>query len=186
MTLSLRLDPKTKFILDFVSRIKGQNITTVVERAIKETADGTGIGPRFDEFGSEIGQETWSKFWDPSEGVRTLKLIACPYYPTTFDEDELKAFTDAHREFFYVGSRGNEPRRAFVDILWPKIEDYLAIWREKKSTDYWAAGEAMKADLGVARVQAPDWPTKPKLPERPAAPARTPASEPDLEDDIPF
>lgn len=186
LTLSLRLDPKTKFIVDFMSRIKGQSITTAVERSIKETADRLPIRSTVDDFGNEIREGMWSEFWDPSEGVRTLKLIACPYYPTTFDEDELKAFTEAHRDFFYVRNAGKEPRRAFVDILWPKIEEYLAIWREKKSTDYWAAGEAMKEDLAAARVQAPDWPIKPKLPERPAAPAPTTASQADLEDEIPF
>ena len=29
-TLSLRLDPKTKFILEFVARINGQTLTTVI------------------------------------------------------------------------------------------------------------------------------------------------------------
>ncbi len=38
MALLLRLDPKTRFILELTARIKGQSITTVVERAIKETA----------------------------------------------------------------------------------------------------------------------------------------------------
>lgn len=187
LTLSLRLDPKTKFIVDFMARIKGQSITTVVERAIKETADGLGIGPQWDpEARAEITQETWSDFWDPSDGVRTLKLIASPYYPTTFDEDELKAFTEAHREFFYLDNRKNLPRRAFVDILWPNIEDYLEIWREKKSTDYWAAGEAMKADLDAARLLAPEWPRGPSVPAKPAAKVPTSSAVPDFDDEIPF
>ena len=113
LTLSLRLDPKTKFILDFVARIKGQSITTVVERAIKETADGLGIGPKWDSDGNEAYQPTWSEFWDPDEGIRTLKLLDNSGYPTSFDEDELKAFTLAHWPFFYLDHRGNETRRGF-------------------------------------------------------------------------
>jgi hypothetical protein len=184
LTLSLRLDPKTKFILDFVARIKGQSITTVVERAIKETADGLGISS-WDEDSRTSYQATWSNFWDPSDGVRTLRLLANSGYPTTFDEDELKAFTLAHWQFFYLDRDGDQPKRVFIDILWPKIDKYLEIWREKKSSDYWAAGEAMKADLAAARVAGPDWPPKPTTP---AKPARRDASSPlpDFDDEIPF
>ena len=177
LTLSLRLDPKTKFILDFVARIKGQSITTVVERAIKETADGLGIGS------DHAYQQSWSDFWDPNEGVRTLKLLGNAYYPTSFDEDELKAFTVAHSDFFYT--KGNEPRRGYLEVLWPRMENYIEIWREKKSTDYWAAGEAMKADLLAARVNPPDWPPKTNPSSKPA---RTDPSgpPPEFDDEIPF
>ena len=187
LTLSLRLDPKTKFILDFLARIKGQSITTVVERALKETADGLGLGPAHDHEGDPIPQQKWSKFWDPSEGIRTLRLIESPYYPTTFDEDEIKVFVEAHKEFFYLDWMRPEPRRAFVDILWPKIEEYLEIWREQKSVDYWAAGKAMKADLTAAGLETPEWPRKSSATSAPTAKAPAPAAGPGLDDDeIPF
>ena len=173
-SLSLRLDPKTKFILEFMARIKGQSITTVVERGIKEVADRAGLGPPWDERGNETEQTTWADFWDPSEGVRVLKLLANPHYPTTFDEDELRSFTMVHWKFFYESSTGTTPRRPFVDILWPSNEKYLQIWRDKKSEDYWAAGEAMNADLSSARVAGPDWPPKKKQ------------SEFDPDEEIPF
>jgi hypothetical protein len=43
-TLSLRLDPKTKFMLDFLARVQGQSITTVVERAVAKVAADVGVG----------------------------------------------------------------------------------------------------------------------------------------------
>ena len=185
MTLSLRLDPKTKFIVEFVARIKGQSLTTVVERAIKDAAGGVTIGPEYDDRGDPIPSSNWADFWDASEGVRTLGLITDSAYPTTFDEDELKDFTVAHRPFFYTDARGFEPRRSFVDILWPKIEVYLKIWHETKRTDFWAAGEAMKADLAAARVAAPDWPPKSPPPAKPAAKGAEPSSSDPLSG-IPF
>ena len=127
LTLSLRLDPKTKFIV-------------VVERAIKETADNLTIGGVYDDRGHLEHASTWSDFWDPEEGVLMLKLFSEHDYPTTFDEDELKGFASAHRPFFYTDAHGSQPRRATVEILWPNIDKYLAIWRDKKRTDYWAAG----------------------------------------------
>jgi hypothetical protein len=149
-TLSLRLDPKTKFTLEFVARIKGQTLTTIVERAIRESCDQVTIGK---DFGFN-----WQNFWDPEEGVRTLKLLACEDYPSTYDEDDLREFTKTHWDFFYISEKAKMPRRGFVEILWPKIEDYRRIWREQRDSDYWAAGKAMAADLSAAKVRAPTWP----------------------------
>jgi hypothetical protein len=148
-TLSLRLDPKTKFSLEFVARANGQTLTTVVERAIRSSCDEVKIGS--DEF-------NWQHFWDPDEGMRTLKLLACDAYRSTYDEDELRQFTVEHWRFFYVCQAADKPRRAYVQILWPKIEEYQRIWREQRESNYWAAGEAMAADLSAAHVAGPTWP----------------------------
>jgi predicted HicB family RNase H-like nuclease len=43
-TLSLRLDPKLRFAVEFIARLRGQTITTAVERAIKDAADSAVIG----------------------------------------------------------------------------------------------------------------------------------------------
>src|ERR1700730_6798082 len=79
-TLSLRLDPKTKFTLEFVARINGQTITTVVERAIRESCDRVKI--RGVDGGDFSDLCNWQGFWDPEEGVRTLRLLASPDYPS--------------------------------------------------------------------------------------------------------
>jgi hypothetical protein len=152
-TLSLRLDPKTKFTLEFVARIKGQTLTTIVERAIRDSCDQVTIG-------SNYGNEkfSWQSFWDPDEGVRTLKLLACNDYTSTYDEDDLKAFVKEHWEFFYFSENAEAPHRAFVRILWPKIDDYRRIWHEQRDSDNWAAGKAMAADLLAAKVSPPMWP----------------------------
>ena len=170
-TLSLRLDPKTKFILDFVSRIRGQTITTVVERAIRDSSDAVKIyreGP--DREGSP-----WQYFWDTEDGVRTLKLCAEPDYPTTYEEDELMSFVKFHKPFFYVVGRSDEPNRGFVQMLWPKIEEYQRIWRDERGQDYWAAGKAMAADLRAANLKPPSWP-----------PEKKPDQAKELDDEIPF
>ena len=173
-TLSLRLDPKTKFMLDFMARVQGQSITTVVERAVHKVAAGVSVAP-FDE-----DDKTWASFWDASEGVRNLNLIGDSHYPTNFEEDELLSFAKTHWPFFYTSDRATTPRRPYVDILWPKIDHYLGLWRSLRQSNYWAAGEAMKADLEAARVAAPDWPinAKPKGPRE--------SFSADLDDEIPF
>jgi hypothetical protein len=169
-TLSLRLDPKTKFMLDFMSRVQGQSITTVVERAVQKVAAGVS----FADYNS--ADRTWATFWDASEGVRTLNLIGDADYPTNFEEDELLSFAKTHWPFFYTSERATSPRRAFVDVLWPKVDVYLNLWREKRQTNYWAAGEAMRVDLEAARIAAPEWPAK----------ATTEPTTIELNDEIPF
>jgi hypothetical protein len=154
-TLSLRLDPKTKFTLEFASRIKGQTITTLVERAIRSSCDEIELYPEGFK-GQEAG--TWKTFWDPDEGVRTLKLCAAKDYPTTYEEDELMSFVKAHQSFFYDDERRYEINRLFVRVLWPKIEEYHSIWQERRGEDYWAAGRAMAADLSAAKIKSPNWP----------------------------
>jgi hypothetical protein len=180
-TLSLRLDPKIRFTLEFLARVRGQSITSVVEHAIRETATSNGIGPRYDDRGNETLQKTWSDFWDPSEGIRALNLLANDNYPTTFDEDRLRQFTLSHWQFFYTNQEGLTPRRAYVDILWPRIQEYLHIWEETKAENYWAAGEAMMGAIRAARVAPPtNWPPVPN-----AKPKR-PSVVDELDDDIPF
>lgn len=177
-TLSLRLDPKTRFVLEFVSRIRGQSITTVVERAIKEASSEVSVGPTWDERGNPQEPNTWQDFWDPDEGVRTLKLLANSAYPTTFEEDELRAFTLAHHEFFYTNDRGHTPNKAQTNVLWSKIDKYLELWRETKATDYWACGKLMVQHLSAAGLSHPNWPRSPTSPSRDFSQ--------DLDDEVPF
>jgi hypothetical protein len=180
-TLSLRLDPKIRFMLEFLARVRGQSITSVVEHAIRETAGMNGIGPQYDDRGNDILQKTWSDFWDPSEGVRALNLLANDSYPTTFDEDRLRQFTLSHWQFFYTRQDGMTPRRAYVDILWPRVQKFLSLWEETKAENYWAAGEAMIDAIRAARIAPPaNWPPA----EAPKA--KRPPVVDELDEDIPF
>ena len=182
--LSLRLDPKTKFMLDFISRVKGQSITTAVERAITQVADSARIGTKCDSFGNEEGGSSWADFWDASEGIRTLTLIAFDGYPTTFDEDELLEMVRAHSQFFYRDPLTMKNyNRAYIDILWPNISEYVTNWRETKSKDYWAAGKTMRMAIQAANVHPPDWPPPPQIRTISASPGR---HSQDLDDEIPF
>jgi hypothetical protein len=171
-TLSLRLDPKTRFVLEFVSRVRGQSITTAVERAIREAASNIVLEP------SESELRNWIDFWDPDEGVRALKLLGDARYPTTFEEDELRAFALAHQEFFYANEGTRTPYSAYVNILWPRMDEFLSIWREERSTDYWAAGRAMANALEAADLSAPEWPRPTK--------ETLGSFDKELDDEIPF
>lgn len=153
-TLSLRLDPKVKFMLDFMARVNGQNITTAVERAVLLAADNAKIGADDDV------RRSWANFWDIDEGVRTVKLLSDQDYPKNFAEDELVSFFKDHWEFFYIDQSKRGVHRYYIELLWPKLDEYLEIWRSERQTNYWAAGKAMKADIEKAGIAAPVWPRK--------------------------
>lgn len=89
-------------------------------------------------------------------------------------------FVRAHPEFFYADAPRGRLNRGFVAILWPRMPEYVDLFRTTRHDHYWAAGKAMQKALSAAGVQAPEWP--PKEPKA-AAPRSRSA---DLDDDIPF
>lgn len=169
-TLTIRLDPKTRFMLDFVARLRGQSITTVVERAISDAANRATIE---DEFSRE--PLTWRDYWSVFEGERALKIAKEPELHPTFEEERRLAFCREFWPFFFSGNRNGDIRTGYVEVLWPRIDEFVELYENTKTTNYFAAGEAMKAALLTANVAPPDWPSKAKAPV-----------DRSLDDEIPF
>ena len=161
--LSLRLDPKDKFILDYICRVSGMGITTVIERAIQNFAN-TALS----------GAPAWDRFWHVSEGVRTLRMLMSQSVPTTYDEDEIIQFVYRYAEFFFIlpeverledGNIGVsiEPgktldRPDFIEVLWPNIRDYIEISKGEKEPLLNLVEYAMTGDLIEAGINPPgDW-----------------------------
>lgn len=176
--LSIRLDPKTKFILDFVVRMKGVRTTDLVARAIKELADSTRI--RGNDARGRDYEKSWLDYWHPEEGVRTLNLIFDSDITTTFDEDELADFVRQHWEFFFISADYKNPAPTFVQVLWPEVQKYLDHWRENKSRSRWATGDLMLKAIKAADMRGPVWP---RQTSKPSVPTKVNS---DLDDEIPF
>jgi hypothetical protein len=68
-----------------------------------------------------------------------------------------------------------------IEVLWPRIDEFVDLWTRTKTTDYFAAGKAMQEAIREARLKAPDWPIK----HTEALISTKPTSD-DLDDDIPF
>jgi hypothetical protein len=171
--LSLRIDPKTKFVLDFMVRATGLRITDLIERAIRNHAESVTVGSE--------DAKNWVHYWHPEEGVRTLNMIFDPDIRTTFEEDEIAEFVKQHREFF-LADAFNRPSTVFVQVLWPRLQEYVEHWRVNKAQDRWATGNAMLQAIKSAGMQGPEWPRGSKK----GTPAARPSKGDDLDDDIPF
>ncbi|MCH4546858.1 hypothetical protein MK632_13845 [Rhizobium changzhiense] len=178
--LNIRLDPKTRFILEYMSRLRGQTITTVVERAIIAAASGTPIVRESEYERQEI---TWQDLWDVSEGVRALEISEVPELYPTYEEERRVAFVRTHWPFFFTGENKRRYLNHYVDVLWPRIDEFIQIHEDMKHQDYYAAGHAMADALKNAKLQPPKWP----LDQQPAATGKSGGNfSRDLDDDIPF
>jgi hypothetical protein len=177
--LSMRMDPKTRFVVEFLARVRGQSISTVVERAIQEAADNTPI--RINDTIGNTYDNTWKDYWHVSEGIRFLMVASDKNLYSTFDEEYKASFAKTHWPFFYYSSKCDQYKEWAIEVIWPRIDEFVDLWTRTKTTDYFAAGKAMQEAIRQAGLKAPDWPIKP--PETPAAKKTTLA---DLDDDIPF
>lgn len=169
-SLTIRLNPRTRFVLEFVARMKGQTITTVVERALEAAGDQAKIETEFDS------DRTWKDFWDVSEGVRALRIAREPELYPTYDEEIKAKFAEQFWEYFYTDQRMDLPHRVYVDLLWPKMDDILKAHENDKHTDYFSAEKLMRRILIEAQVTPPKSRSGVKD-EKPNY---------DLDDDIPF
>lgn len=168
--LSIRMDPKTRFVIEFIARIRGQSITTVVERALQETADRTGVTGSGDGYGNE---KTWRDYWHISEGVRWIMVVSEANLFSSYEEEYKLDFIQTHWPFFYNSAKRISYNEWAIGVLWPRIDEFVDIWTRTKSTDYFAAGKAMQEAIRQAGLRPPEWPIKA-------------AKQEDLDDDIPF
>ena len=140
--LSMRMDPKTRFQLDILARLRGQSISTVVERAVMEAADAAAVG-----HGKEL--KTWRDFWHVSEAVRALNVAAEPRLYPTYEDECTVQFCRVHWPFFYVSATSSYVRHAYAEIIWPKIGEYIDMWEKTKSTDRFAAESLCSRPFGA-------------------------------------
>jgi hypothetical protein len=151
-TLTIRLDSRTRFIVELVSRVRGQTITTVVERALAEAALNLNIANR------RGAPATWQDFWDACEGIRDLKLAASPGVFPTEEEERLLEFVRTHWPFFYTSSKCDEFVRHYIHVLWPRINEFMETWEASRMHNYFAVGKDMQRALEHAKLQPPEWP----------------------------
>lgn len=174
-SLTLRLDPKTRFMLEFVARVRGQTITTVFERAIQDTANNAIIND-----GRPSREYTWQSFWNIEEGIRVLSIARNKLLRPTYEEEKLVKFTEKFWPFFYLDFTYEKFHDRYIAILWDRIDDYMQIDERSKKTDFWEAGKEMAKTLINAKVAPPEWEEllDIKIPNN--------ATSRNLDDDIPF
>ncbi|MFT8716076.1 hypothetical protein [Gluconobacter potus] len=130
-SLTIRLDPKTRFALEFVARVRGQTITKVIEQEIIKVADETEILAG----DSPSNSVCWRSYWDVNEGVRYLQIANDALTNPTYEEEEVIDFVRQHWKFFSTDARLQNLKRDNIEVLWPMMPHFMEWWREKKSSD---------------------------------------------------
>lgn len=155
-SLTIRLDPKMRFALEFVARIKGQTITKVIERAVIEAADRANID---DDNGYD--KLNWHSYWDVNEGVRTIHLAQDSRTHPSFEEEEMLDFIKFHWRYFSYDRLLRSLDREKIEVLWPHMSEIMDLWRETKSTQRNSASWLMNnilADAGIKQKEKSESP----------------------------
>jgi len=152
-TLAIRIDAKTRFALEFMARHRGQPLTTAAERAIMAAANA-------EQLPHGKAAINWSFFWDVSEGVRALRIAEFPEMFPTFEEARRLAFAVEHWPFFYSSPKRETCLNHYIDIIWPRIDEFVQFHEDMKSKDFFAAGKALQEAIRDAKLLPPDWPHK--------------------------
>jgi hypothetical protein len=128
-------------------------------------------------------EKSWRDYWHISDGIRWLMIASDPNLYSTFDEEYKVAFAKTHWPFFYNSSHKDSYKEWSIDVIWPRIDEFVDIWTRTESSDYFAAGRAMQEAIRQAGLRPPEWPIKP--PEKPLQSQKNQVIN-DLNDDIPF
>lgn len=151
-SLTIRLDPKMRFALEFVARIRGQTITKVIERAIVDRADNEKIS-KASEADWNVPSLTWKDYWDVNEGIRAINLARDDDTHPNFDEEEMWDFVKVHADYFFHDPANlRSPRREVFDVLWPIMTQLLDVWADTKATDRWQVNTIMDEALVKAGI----------------------------------
>ena len=137
-TLTLRLDPKIKMMIELISRIRRQSITGVVEAAIEEIAFDLD-SPYFDdgEMHNHSLAVVFSEVWSSDESERFINM--CYRFPTLLTYEEQRIWeTIKSSDVFLVNATTNMPTywqiegvgaldrsmiRRFWDLLLEHVEE---------------------------------------------------------------
>lgn len=149
-----------------------------------------------EETGTVLGQVIFSPAflagrpseWHVVEGERALKIAAAPEVYPTYDEERRLEFAKRFSEFFFAAVNQGRVHTGYVEILWPRIDEFIAVYDQTKTTNHFAAGEAMVEALRGAQVAPPKFPpvVEPSAEFGKSRRGDGSKSGRDLDDDIPF
>lgn len=141
--VKIRVQPSVKFAIDFAARVTHRSLTQLVIDAVLPVLED-----------AKLRGKGWRDFDDPTPGY-SMCLLYLHGAPLDKDEDTLKRFVLAHKEFFFDG---DEPARRRLDVLWPRVEHFADTYFRKLKTDSFAAGHEMNKALTEAKRKPIVWP----------------------------
>ncbi|MBM3099166.1 hypothetical protein JRX38_14335 [Gluconobacter cerinus] len=152
-SLTIRLDPKMRFALEFVARINGQTITKVIERAVTEMAERTTIG----ENDGTFNKRNWKHYWDVNDGVRFIHVANDDLTHPSFEEDEIMDYIRSHWNYFSCNPDLRTLKRDSIEVLWPHINNLVELWKETRGSKRTVCSSRMRDLLRSAGILDAAW-----------------------------
>lgn len=143
--LALAIDDKTKFQLEFASRVSGLPTAKFIEQAVKKAVSELSLSEVTEteenldeEYSSEISlTRNWSSYWDNEEGVSMVTLLTCELMKnyTTAKDDKIASFIFSHWNYFGPDEKLQGLSRSHCNMIWPHIDNLVEEWNKNKAKD---------------------------------------------------
>lgn len=140
---SYRFSARHRFALALLAKQTSVHQIAALQRAIEIALSELGLS------------RSWESLYSDDDVVTTLNLYALPEYRVDDAEKQRRQFVFAHNRFFYVDKERTQPHAVYARILWPRLDEYAAEWRELLHEDYNIAARKMAAAIKAAGKKPP-------------------------------
>lgn len=182
-TVTVRLDPKLRYLAELAARLHRRTLSSYIEWAIKASLDTEVVRPTnmhgLEASAHTIGNES-EYLWDVDDADRFAKL-ALRYPHLLTHEEQVRWKLIRENGYLWKGSYAGRRK----EWTWTVDEDSFIYPRLR---EHWAAF-CNVADTGEGRGQLPTWAKTEPLPSTPGRTSSLPLAAKgfdDMDDDIPF
>ncbi|UQI38781.1 hypothetical protein [Vreelandella venusta] len=178
ISVSLRIDPKTKYLIDLLARDQKRTITGVIEWAIERAAaqeqfesDDYNNGPSF--------RDMIDVLWSTDEAMRLIALAMNKASLLDYDELRIWETIKASPDLWLINNPGSMPKlemswinASMVQLYWEPLVDHVQQHRHSPSIRPFSLVEhgVKKEDIDKQKMKAPSDPGAPFKPFDPEMP----------------
>jgi len=170
-TVTVRLDPKLRYLAELAARLHRRTLSSYVEWAIEASLDNNVLKPDFDGRGASIKDDA-EYLWDVDEADRFAKL-ALRYPHLLSHEEQVRWKLIRECGYLWRGKYGPPPAQEWS---WQVVEDSFCFDRLRDKWELFCA--VANGDKPVSEL--PTW-AKTNRP-----PPKSSARFDDMDDDVPF
>lgn len=158
----MRIDPKTKYLIDLLARDQKRTITGVIEWAIELAA----AHEQFDSSSNSFYDDMIDKLWSTDEATRLTALAL--HKPSLLDYDEMRIWETikASPDLWRTGYRPstnmpidpNAMQIAIIQHYWDDIIEHVGRLRHSRAVKPFALTDEQKKEAGIYQGNYDDFP----------------------------
>lgn len=131
-SISLEIDDKIKFQLEFATRVTNLPLSKFIEIAIKKSVNELSLSKVLQtndddniDLHSEISLvKNWLSYWGNEEGISMVSLLTCELMQdyTSAKDDQISLFILNHWNYFGMDENLENLSQIHCNIIWPHLE----------------------------------------------------------------